>query len=210
MFWSRTAYTLFFLFVLHNIYAYTLFIRHFLLALLCGAIGEVCIQFVYNIDFFFRDPVQLYKKVDLILYAYFLSILTRKIWDMRNGDVHIYMLFCILLHNSISDILQYIVGKLIGRTRLWSDTTNKTLEGYIAGLVGTPVVMHYIFPRIHFNTFLFFYLNVAGMTGGYINSCMKRELEIKDWSGIFGPHGGINDRLDSWVLASLSYLAIYE
>jgi len=106
----------------------------------------------------------------------------------------------IFLYNSVSDIIQFFVGRYFGRVKLFS-FTSKTLEGYIAGLCLT----HFFFYHLPLT---FILLNLVGMFGGIMSSLTKRELKIKHWSNVLGKHGGINDRIDSIVLPILVYYYI--
>ena len=103
----------------------------------------------------------------------------------------------IIIYNSVSDIIQYIVGKSIGKQRLFS-FTSKSLEGYIAGIIATQMIFNY--------DYYFVLLNMIGMCGGIFSSIIKRRLKIKHWSNLLGPHGGINDRLDSLCVPIIIYL----
>lgn len=103
----------------------------------------------------------------------------------------------VIMYNSVSDIIQYIAGKTIGRHKLFS-FTSKSLEGYIAGIVGTHMLFRY--------DLYFVLLNMIGMCGGIFSSIVKRKLKLKHWSNMLGPHGGVNDRLDSLCLPIIIYL----
>jgi phosphatidate cytidylyltransferase len=103
----------------------------------------------------------------------------------------------IIFYNSVSDIIQYAAGKTIGRYKLFS-FTSKSLEGYIAGIIATQIIFNY--------DYYFVLLNIIGMFGGIFSSIVKRRLKIKHWSNLLGPHGGINDRLDSLCVPIIIYL----
>ncbi len=108
--------------------------------------------------------------------------------------------FFMLLYNSISDIFQYLGGKILGRTKLFS-FTEKTAEGYVCGLFLTPLVfflLHLSNTPNHIAMCAFF--NLCGMCGGLLSSLFKRKCNRKHWSMLLGPHGGVNDRLDCWML----------
>ena len=106
----------------------------------------------------------------------------------------------IFLYNSVSDIIQFFVGKYFGKIKLFS-FTSKTLEGYMAGLFLT----HFLFYHLPLK---FILLNFVGMFGGLMSSITKIELGIKHWSNTLGKHGGVNDRIDSIVLPILVYYYI--
>ena len=104
-----------------------------------------------------------------------------------------------------SDIGSYFIGKSFGKKSLSPISPSKTIEGLIGG----------IFCSILLAVFFAFLLNwenpfIAGISygilislmalvGDLIESMMKRDAKIKD-SGTFLPgHGGILDRIDSYI-----------
>ncbi len=104
-----------------------------------------------------------------------------------------------------SDIGSYFIGKSFGKKSLSPISPSKTVEGLIGG----------IFCSISLAVFFAFLLNwenpfIAGISygilislmalvGDLIESMMKRDAKIKD-SGTFLPgHGGILDRIDSYI-----------
>jgi phosphatidate cytidylyltransferase len=98
-------------------------------------------------------------------------------------------------------VIQYLCGKFFGNYQLTSITT-KTLEGYLGGSIITPFLF-YSFPTYCMK------LNLIGMLGGLISSSIKRKIGIKHWSNLLGPHGGINDRLDSIILPILIWFIFF-
>lgn len=139
----------------------------------------------------------------LTLYILLPTLLFVNVQICDEQDLSIYLR--ILIYNSISDMIQYLGGRLLGKTKLFT-FTEKTKEGYIAGITLTFAICDVIVPtgdtRFRNNYLL---LNLAGMIGGIISSKCKRNLGIKHWSNLLGPHGGINDRLDSWMLPSVYF-----
>ena len=104
-----------------------------------------------------------------------------------------------------SDIGSYFIGKSFGKKSLSPISPSKTVEGLIGG----------IFCSISLAVFFAFLLNwdyplvvgilygilisLMALVGDLIESMMKRDAKIKD-SGTFLPgHGGILDRIDSYI-----------
>ena len=106
-----------------------------------------------------------------------------------------------------SDSGAYFVGSAIGRHRLFERISpKKSWEGSIGGgvlaLVAAYVLSIY-YPMLGTLEWLGMaaVVVVAGTWGDLIESCMKREMGIKDSGNILPGHGGILDRFDSAILA---------
>lgn len=102
----------------------------------------------------------------------------------------------------LSDVLQYVVGKLFGRTRFSPNISpSKTLEGLLGGgalavLVGialTPLTPFTLLQSAGLSAAIV----TAGFFGGFVLSAVKRDLAAKDWGTLIQGHGGVLDRLDS-------------
>lgn len=106
-----------------------------------------------------------------------------------------------------SDSGAYCVGSCIGKHRLFERISpKKSWEGSIGGGVVALVAAYVIslfYPAL--NTFQWMGMAavvvVTGTWGDLIESCMKREMGIKDSGNILPGHGGILDRFDSALLA---------
>lgn len=111
---------------------------------------------------------------------------------------------------STADNNAYLFGRKFGKRKLCPDISpNKTVEGYIAGLVGGPIggILVYFLQRlwgldIHWGWLVGLGLvgAVIGQFGDLFASTFKRWAGIKDFGSIFPGHGGIVDRLDSAML----------
>lgn len=100
-------------------------------------------------------------------------------------------------------------GKWLGRHRLAPAVSpNKTVEGFIGGLVGAlaiGVLMYFWkFREIGISHVLILALgcSVFGQLGDLVESMWKRSLGIKDSSPVIPGHGGILDRFDSLLFAA--------
>lgn len=119
----------------------------------------------------------------------------------------------------LNDTFAYIVGSKLGRTRFSSVSPNKTLEGYIGGMVVSvcSFLLFYflINPMYSFidlkNDSLVFLIVVVIVTlisaniGDLLESYFKRINKVKDSGTIIYGHGGMLDRVDSWIVASIIF-----
>lgn len=142
-------------------------------------------------------------ETDTVLYlASFMYAINAWLYYLYMHDK--FIVISIVAITQMSDIYQYIVGYYIGRTRIGWISRNKTYEGYVGGLVLT------------FLTFCYFYsleyileIYLLGIAGGLLSSTFKRNIGIKDYSNLLGPHGGWIDRTDSIVLPAIFAMMLY-
>ena len=114
----------------------------------------------------------------------------------------------------VSDTAQYYCGRALGRRPLAPTISpKKTLEGAIGGLVfGTSAMIvggRWIFPDADVLLLTLVSASVAalGMVGDLFESLLKRSAGVKDSSHIIPGHGGVLDRIDSWLFAAPLYYA---
>ncbi len=116
-----------------------------------------------------------------------------------------------------NDTGAFFVGCSIGRHKMWERVSpKKTWEGTIGGVVVAMIagyVMSLFYTQLNVWQWMGMAIVVAaaGTYGDLIESCMKREMGIKDSGNILPGHGGILDRFDSTLLATpcaLIYLSI--
>ena len=117
------------------------------------------------------------------------------------------LIFFLLLVTQMSDVLQYVFGKLFGRTLLAPTVSpSKTVEGLIGGgLAATAVggAMYWITPFSPLEALgMSFVIVVMGFLGGLALSAVKRSLGVKDWGAMIEGHGGMLDRVDSLSFAA--------
>ena len=107
---------------------------------------------------------------------------------------------------SLSDISGYFIGKKFGRTKLIEKISpNKTTEGFLASIFFPTILFYIYFIEIHSHPFfirdlIFMIVCCISCTlGDLAISSHKRTFSVKD-SGSFLPgHGGLLDRLDSYL-----------
>ena len=115
---------------------------------------------------------------------------------------------------SMIDTMGYLVGRRLGRLRIAPGVSpKKSLEGLIASIVAgvaTSLVLTIwligdarFLPAWGIGLILAAIILLAAVFGDLAESLIKRDLGVKDMSSILPGHGGIMDRLDSILPATL-------
>ncbi len=113
------------------------------------------------------------------------------------------LLIDVLVGTFVADTAAYATGRMFGSHRIApSISPNKTIEGLVGGfLIGT---MGFWFAGLYQDWLsgtdaLIMGAAVAAIApvGDLFESMLKRDLGKKDTGTLFGPHGGILDRLDA-------------
>jgi phosphatidate cytidylyltransferase len=117
------------------------------------------------------------------------------------------LLFYLVLVVQSSDVLQYVVGKIFGKTKLAPAVSpSKTVEGLVGGAGGAVLIgaaMAWITPFSPLQAAgMSLAIVVMGFLGGLVLSAVKRSLGVKDWGDMIEGHGGMLDRMDSVVFAA--------
>ncbi|WP_368310762.1 phosphatidate cytidylyltransferase [Luteibacter sp. CQ10] len=123
------------------------------------------------------------------------------------GEHGFVLLLYLLLVVQLSDVLQYVCGKLWGKHLLAPRVSpSKTVEGLVGGGLGATLVGAALYAMTPFSfgrALAISALIVAcGFFGGLALSAVKRSLGAKDWGTMIEGHGGALDRLDSVVFAA--------
>ncbi len=116
--------------------------------------------------------------------------------------------------SALMDTLAYFGGKSFGRRKFLSNISpNKTLEGFLIALLGTPILIMPIlalFYEYDFIRLLIFVLLVSifSALGDATASLFKRVAGVKDSSNLLPGHGGILDRIDSHLAAAPCFVIL--
>lgn len=110
----------------------------------------------------------------------------------------------------LSDVLQYVWGKLAGRRRIApSLSPSKTVEGFAGGCLSATLIGMALSFMTPFNPWqagvMGLVVTMMGFLGGLVMSAIKRDRGVKDWGHAIAGHGGFIDRLDSVVFAAPIY-----
>ncbi|MCK5761882.1 MAG: phosphatidate cytidylyltransferase [Candidatus Izimaplasma sp.] len=124
---------------------------------------------------------------------------------------------------SMTDMFAYYIGINFGKHRLAVKISpKKSIEGAIGGIVFAVLFgIGYIYlfdlevvGNINLNIWisicLIIVISIFGQTGDLVASKLKRGYDIKDFSDLFPGHGGVMDRFDSAILASIILILISE
>jgi phosphatidate cytidylyltransferase len=117
------------------------------------------------------------------------------------GRESLLMVFVVLIAQ-VSDIMQYVWGKLFGKHRVLPTLSpSKTVEGLVGGVLSVTIfgaLLRSITPFTIWQAALMaFLIAILGFLGGLVMSAIKRDRGIKDWSHLIEGHGGMLDRMDS-------------
>jgi len=121
----------------------------------------------------------------------------------NTSGLHLTLTSCFLI--VASDIGSYFIGKSFGKRSLSPISPSKTIEGLIGGMFcSISLAVLFAFLLNWENPFITgisygILISLMALVGDLIESMMKRDAKIKD-SGTFLPgHGGILDRIDSYI-----------
>ena len=140
--------------------------------------------------------------------------------DIRQLQNGLWWLLLVLPAVWLADTMAYFIGSRFGRHKLSPRLSpKKSWEGYWAGIIfatvgtaGLAILWHNLGgPAIPWwkGAALGAVISVLTLFGDLGESMLKRQAGLKDASNIIPGHGGILDRLDSWLWAgALGYLMI--
>jgi CDP-diglyceride synthetase len=148
----------------------------------------------------------------LSLFAF--PLLLRELKGRDGSELGRDALFLLLAILWATDATAYFVGTKLGRHPIVPQVSpGKTWEGSLAGIVGGVLAGAFITALLPFlpnGTVLTFrqvvpmavVVSIVGQIGDLCESVLKRDLGIKDFSGLIPGHGGVLDRFDSLLITA--------
>jgi phosphatidate cytidylyltransferase len=117
------------------------------------------------------------------------------------------LLFFLTAVVQLSDVMQYVFGKLLGKTKIAPVISpSKTVEGLVGGglsAVAVGAALWWITPfSPQVAAAMAGLIVIAGFLGGLSLSAIKRSMGAKDWGSMVQGHGGVLDRMDSVSFAA--------
>lgn len=119
-------------------------------------------------------------------------------YEGQNGKLMFFLVFVV----QISDVFQYVFGKIFGRTPIAPHVSpNKTVEGFVGGVAAAVAMGTMLWWATPFTmgqaALMSLLITVTGFFGGLIMSAIKRDRGVKDYGSMIEGHGGFLDRIDS-------------
>lgn len=126
---------------------------------------------------------------------------------LETGSSPALLLVYLVIVVQLSDVFQYVWGKLLGKRRFSPNISpSKTIEGLVGGGLSAIAVGTLLYPLTPFSPLqsaaVSAVIVTAGFFGGFVLSAIKRDLKAKDWGYVIEGHGGVLDRLDSITFAA--------
>ena len=145
----------------------------------------------------------------LMVCVYFVSYVPALLMlQVPNGEIENgKLLFFFILIVQISDVLQYVWGKLLGKRKISPTISpNKTLEGFVGGVLTASLIGMALFWATPFNywqaALMSLAITLTGFAGDLTMSAIKRDRGVKDYGQLLPGHGGMMDRIDSLCFAA--------
>ena len=137
--------------------------------------------------------------------SYAPALLLLEIPNFEGHDAR--LLLYLVIVDQMSDVLQYVWGKLVGRHKIaWRVSPNKTWEGFVGGVASATALGTALWWATPFSPLqsagMSLMICLLGFAGGLVMSAIKRDIGIKDFGVVIEGHGGILDRIDSLCFAA--------
>lgn len=113
-----------------------------------------------------------------------------------------------------TDVLGYFAGRILGGPKFWPRVSpKKTWSGTVAGWIAAAVVGAFFMslPGVGVEILgISVAISMASQMGDIAESAMKRKMGVKDSSKLIPGHGGVFDRFDGMLGASVFLLLIEQ
>lgn len=155
-----------------------------------------------------------YRPSWLVSGAIYAALFLAAMLMMRNDSYGFFAIIWLFALIWSADIAAYFIGRALGGTKLWPAVSpNKTWSGAIAGtvagvLAGVTVVWTAGLALLPIHVIIAIIVVIAAQLGDLMESAIKRRFGFKDSSQLIPGHGGVLDRCDSLVAASIVALII--
>ena len=172
-------------------------------------IGLICIYEMYQLRI---GKTKLIPLVYIITPFILIQILIWKFLSINIYDNIVWMPEVILYLFALTwtfDTFAYIFGVKFGKHKILpSISPKKSWEGFIGGLIFTTILAIFIFGE-NINKILMYsvLIPISATLGDFIESYYKRKAMAKDSGNLIPGHGGMLDRMDSFLI-SISVISL--
>ena len=164
---------------------------------------------------FFELNNLLRNKFLFYLGSFFICCSFYTVFKIINSEISLFIM--ILLISIGADIGGYFIGKIFGGPKLISISPNKTIIGFIGGIIFSYlfvlvylfVIKPSIFNETEFNYFFILLLSIVSQFGDIFISYLKRQSNMKDTGKLIPGHGGLLDRIDGMIFVFPIYYILY-
>jgi phosphatidate cytidylyltransferase len=157
-----------------------------------------------------------------LIFIFSLLILTLFLyssWELRNLQNGFYLILFVLFICIFTDIGGYIFGKTFKGPKISRISPNKTYSGMIGSFL-LPIIVIFFFLTSNSNFeiydkiiflhnmnlfFTIFFISLVSQFGDFMISYLKRKSNKKDTGNIIPGHGGLLDRIDGIIFATIFY-----
>ena len=192
-------------------YAIVYFTESATLNLMCIVGVFMAEMFLYVLQFTKYNSQKIISSIFAFLYG---PVMLSFIYQTRETQYGMYMVWLILLSSWGCDTCAYAVGMLIGKKKIFPVLSpKKSLEGCIGGVVGSALLgglyAYFMVDKVIAEknvlwivVFICAVGAVMSMVGDLAASAIKRNHNIKDYGKLIPGHGGIMDRFDSMIVTA--------
>jgi phosphatidate cytidylyltransferase len=172
-------------------------------------VGIVFMLFLFNlIAYSHISDLPRDLMVNLLALIYIPLLLGHFIWlrYLPDGEWWVFWLLLVIM---AGDTGAFYCGRTWGKTKLYPEVSpGKTWVGVAGGIAAAVLVGaalgYWLIPRVSLAALaaLALLLALVGLLGDLFESMLKRQVQVKDTSGLLPGHGGMLDRLDSMLFAA--------
>ncbi|MBM4341149.1 MAG: hypothetical protein FJ110_16585 [Deltaproteobacteria bacterium] len=157
-----------------------------------------------------QDLLTTISKLSVTFFGiFYIGFLLSHVILIRNqADGRAWLLFLMITVWS-GDIIALFSGTLFGKHKLYPKISpNKTYEGLFGAIIGSVVIglLFAFFFLPNFNTvaciLVTIGMGILGQVGDFTESMLKRGAQVKDSGSLFPGHGGVLDRIDSFLFST--------
>lgn len=172
-------------------------------------IGLICVYEMYQLRI---GKTKLIPLIYIITPFILIQILIWKYLSINVYNSNVWMPEVILYLFALTwtfDTFAYIFGVKFGKHKILpSISPKKSWEGFIGGLIFTTILAIFIFGE-NINKILMYsvLIPISATLGDFIESYYKRKAMAKDSGNLIPGHGGMLDRMDSFLI-SISVISL--